>query len=357
MIFKFKHKTISKELLENYHDHLNNRGLTHDFKQINLISELEHIKNYLETNEKTFFKRKFHNKGLYIFGTVGTGKTFLMDLFFQNLAIKKKLRIHYHNFMDLIHSRRNQLKKAKKDYSLSTIAKELSGKYNIICLDEFQIYDVADAMILKQLFINLLKYKIYLITTSNLSPNQLYLDGLHRELFEDFILLIENNFKIYAIESECDYRNKSVIGKRNTYFIISFNQNRSYKKLLFDFLGDAKLKPITLKNKGHNISLARHSGVILITNHHELLRSKYSASDYKTICDSFNVIFLEGLEKISKEQQNELKRLVNFVDFCYEKKLQLVVSAEVDLEEIFPKQKMQKETKRTISRIREICNC
>jgi cell division protein ZapE len=357
MIFKFKHKSISKELLENYHTLLNNRGLTHDFKQINLIAELEHIKNHLESNEVRFFKRRFLNKGLYIFGSVGTGKTFLMDLFYQNLAIKKKLRTHYHNFMDLIHSRRNQLKKDKKDYSLGSIAKELSSSYDIICLDEFQIYDVADAMILRQLFINLLKHRIYLITTSNIAPNELYIDGLHRELFEDFILLLKKEFQIYAIESKSDYRTNASVDLNRCYFFSSQNTNILYKKLLRDTLGDNSLDQITLNNKGHNISLASYYGTILVTNHDELLRSKYSASDYKIICNKFTVIFLEDLESMSKEQKNELKRLVNFIDFCYEKRVKLVISAKVDVKGIFPKKTMQRESNRTISRIRELCNC
>jgi cell division protein ZapE len=195
-------------LLEAYTEKIASGELRSDAAQAVIVSHLDHLVQMLEAREQRgaigrFLNRNGAPKGIYIYGDVGRGKTMLMDLFFANLQVKAKRRTHFHAFMQDIHRRRQALRKADV---VAQIALDIAKQARVLCLDEMQVSDIADAMIMGRLFQALLAQGTVIVTTSNLPPNQLYKDGLNRDLFVPAIKLMESNFDLMSLASPTDYR-------------------------------------------------------------------------------------------------------------------------------------------------------
>lgn len=337
--------------------------------QVEILEAFVHLNNeiniYLD-NSKSFIssiisKNNPAPKGIYLYGGFGTGKSMLMDLFFDNLALKKKYKIHFHAFMLEIHSYLKKLrsspKKQKKDIDyLKYAANYIAEQYQILCIDELEISDIADAMIVGKLFRELIEKKVVIIITSNFAPSDLYKDGLQRESFVPFIKILEENSQIIKLKSNFDYRKNKLKSIETTYYI--YKEQMDSQKFIFDsFLkltNNASPKNKLLNINSHELICPITGLDCAIFSFDQLCRSPMSTADYIMICQEFETILISEIPELSKDEHNEAKRFINLIDTIYEFKKLLICSAQTDIESIYKSGKWHYEFLRTISRLHEM---
>ncbi len=305
-------------------------------------------------------KKSSQPKGIYLHGSFGTGKSMLMDLFFNSLPIKKKHNIHFHAFMleihDYLHKLRNSSKNKKKIDFLQYAAKYIAQQYEVLCIDELQIDDIADAMIVGKLFRELIEQKVTIIITSNFAPSDLYPDGLQRDSFLPFIKLIEDHLQVLKINSTYDYRKSKLKSVETTYYIYkeAMDSQRFILDSFIKITNDSKPKNKLLNINEHELICPITSLDCAVFSFDQLCRSPMSTADYIAICQEFETIILSEIPKLSRDEHNEAKRFINFVDTIYEFKKILICSAQTDIESIYQAGKWHFEFLRTVSRLSEM---
>lgn len=351
-----------ENLIKLYELDIKNKKIFYDEKQELVIKELNNLNEIIisdtKKKESIFFSDilTFNNKinllGLYIWGDVGRGKTYLVDVFYSNLKTNKKTRLHFHHFMKIIHTKLKETS-GNKD-PLKTIAKWFYQNYSIICLDEFFVKDIADAMILAILFKHLFEFNIFFIITSNIIPNKLYEGGLQRQKFIPTILLIEKYLKIINIDGNIDYRYKN-LKKENIYtYPLSI---KNFKKLKNTFLKLSKIKPkrkTYIEILGRNINTLYISGSIVWFNFINICGYNRSQLDYIEIASLFDTIFISGIKQMSSKNEDEVKRFISLVDELYDRKINLITLADVKIENLYTGEILKFDFKRTISRLTEM---
>ena len=296
---------------------------------------------------------------IYIYGDVGRGKSMLMKSFFNKVKIANNLKhlVHFNSFMNEIHQ---ALKKIRSDSlktkdELKTATNQILKHYRILCLDEFQVVDIADAMLLSRVFKIIFEKKIALIITSNCHPLQLYKNGLQRELFIDFVnKILLKNCQIVNLDSKIDYREKYIENLEQRYIIKSNIANKTFNDIINHTVNIDHLEPLDIKVWGRKFTIHKTYQDIAIIDFSSFLKEALSANDYKAICNKFSLIFIKNLPKLTKEEPNEARRLILFIDEAYENKLALIILAECEIEEIYLHGIGIEAFKRTISRLKEI---
>lgn len=296
---------------------------------------------------------------IYIYGDVGRGKSMLMKSFFNKVKIANNLKhlVHFNSFMNEIHQ---ALKKIRSDSlktkdELKTATNQILKNYQILCFDEFQVVDIADAMLLSRIFKIIFEKKIALIITSNCHPLQLYKNGLQRELFIDFVnKILLKNCQIVNLDSQIDYREKYIENLQQRYFIKSNIANKTFNDVINHTVNIEHLEPLDIKVWGRKVTIHKTYQDIAIIDFSSFLKEALSANDYKAICKKFSLIFIKNLPKLTKEEPNEARRLILFIDEAYENKLALIILAECEIEEIYLHGIGIEAFKRTISRLKEI---
>jgi len=301
------------------------------------------------------FKRLLYNpivpNGIYIWGGVGRGKSFLMDIFFSEVPIKKKLRIHFHEFMRDVH---RELDKEKKlDNPLQQVAKKVAIKNHLICFDEFHISDIADAMILYNLFEVFFKKNISFIMTSNFAPENLYPDGLHRDRLLPGIELLEKNLDIINLNGNFDYRNQ--IFKNLDIYHYPLDKN-SESKLLesFNRLADSKLQNPVVKIKSRKIYCFKRAGGVIWSHFRDLCQVPCSQIDYLELSRLFHTVIISNIPEMNEEMSSVARRFTWLIDILYETKVKIIISAEVKPEMLYKEGIFSNEFKRTVSRLNEM---
>ncbi len=332
--------------------------------QEKLIKKLDFLRESLE--KLSYFKKgsKFLNtvinfknlssaKGLYIHGGVGVGKSMLMDLFFEIIKVKRKRRIHFHEFMSEVHENIDIARSKKNSDPIKEVALKIIRENNIICLDEIQINDVADAMIVGRLFEHFFKKKLVIVTTSNRAPKDLYKDGLNRQLFLPFIDLINKNMDIENMQSGKDFRRSKLSGAKK-YFISSSDKDSDQFYALansFDIGFGGGLK---VNVKGRELYFSQfHNGVALL-DFSEICSVPLGSLDYQHIISHFRLFFLDKIPQLSKEGNDSAKRFVTLIDTVYEKRIEFICRAETTPDLLYLSGKNNFEFQRTISRLYEI---
>ncbi|XP_072970758.1 uncharacterized protein [Typha angustifolia] len=272
-------------------------------------------------------------KGLYLYGGVGTGKTMLMDLFYEQLPSNwRKKRIHFHDFMLNVHSRL-QMHKGVAD-PLEVVAAEISDESVLLCLDEFMVTDVADALILNRLFRHLFSKGIVLISTSNRAPDQLYEGGLQRDLFLPFIETLKERCVAHAIGSSLDYRK---LGSAEQGFYFIGNQNNGFLKEKFHLLvGQDKPQPEVVEVvMGRQLQVPLGANGCAYFPFEDLCDKPLGAADYFGLFKNFHTLALEGIPKFGLHNRTAAYRFVTLVDVMYENKARLLCTAEASPVELF----------------------
>lgn len=330
-----------------------------DDQQSIVINQLQIIYDQLTNhNQKTSFLQKLQGKnqpsikGLYLWGDVGVGKTFLIDCFFYTLPFKNKLRIHFHQFMKMIHEQLTSLQGETKP--LEKIAAKLAKEYHVICFDELLVHDITDAMLLAGFFKALYKEKICLLFTSNTPPDNLYLKGIQRDSFLPAIDAIKNHSQIIHITTDRDYRFREY--EANTVYFTPLDEKTAEKITeLFDSLNHHQsCQQTPLRIYDREIAVKKASDDIVWFDFFVICGVPRNQNDYIAIANKFQTIIVSDVKAIQPEQNDLARAFINLVDVFYDANRRLIISAEVPIEKIYQSGRMLFEFARTKSRLIEM---
>jgi|TARA_B110000091_G_scaffold86069_1_gene94488 cell division protein ZapE len=300
------------------------------------------------------------NKGIYLYGGVGRGKTFIMDLFYKELPIKKKKRIHFHRFMNDIHSRLNENRNIVNP--IDTIAKDISMDLEVLCFDEFVVNDIADAMILGELLKGLFRNNVTVVFTSNTEPKNLYSKGLQKEKFSYAIKLIEEYSEIIHIESTKDYRLLK-FGNLITYRYPNdeqrdVNMQHYFSSISPDWFNWFTRKPVfegtSIVINNRNVDVRFLSSNTIWFRFDVICGDGRSPSDYIEISKLYQNVFISDIPKMDKNFIDEARRFINLIDEFYDRNVKVIISAEVSIDELCDIARINNDFARTMSRLNEM---
>jgi len=301
-------------------------------------------------------------KGLYIWGSVGRGKTMLMDLFFDALAEPRKRRAHFHAFMADVHARihvwreAERLGKTKGSDPIAPVAADLAASATVLCFDEFAVNDIADAMILGRLFRALFGHGVTVIATSNVEPQNLYADGLNRALFLPFIDLLVERMAVIRLDARTDFRLEKLAGGTVYHVPADAAAAAALEKSFEALSGGMPARASSVEVAGRKVAIPRAAGGVAFFRFGELCEAPLGASDYIALAQRFHTIVLAGIPRMGLEQRNAAKRFITLIDVLYENHVKLVASAEAPATELYMAGQGREafEFDRTVSRLIEM---
>jgi protein AFG1 len=347
---------LGDTILGAYEKQLANKLIKQDDHQHEIVRSLQRLddelKNYKPLESSIWDKLLSRKstlpkpKGIYLWGSVGCGKTFLMDLFYENCSVLKdnKKRVHFHRFMLDVHADIHQIKLGKLTQRTSdqknpipTVANFIASKYWLLCLDEFQVVDVVDAMILKQLFTHLFDNGVILIATSNRHPDDLYKSGLQRSAFLPFIPMLKQNCQVKCLDSNIDYR-KVPNKMKKVYFVTTTQTETDNIDSLFNVLSLAEddiVGPRVFIVNNRPVRLSKTCGGIADCDFDELCRQPLYADDYDRMGKLFHTVIIRNIPQMTIKMKSEVRRFITFIDMMYDNRVRVVFSAAVPLEQLF----------------------
>jgi cell division protein ZapE len=298
-------------------------------------------------------RRRAAPEGLYLYGAVGRGKTMLLDLFFDAVHYAPKRRVHFQEFMAEAHEAIERGRKAAAD-PIASAAAEIASDAALLCFDELEVTDIADAMILGRLFQRLLTANVVIVATSNSGPRDLYRDGLNRQLFVPFIKLIEERMEIYQLESAKDYRLEKLQGS-DLYLTpadacAKTAMNESFRKLT----GRMRGEPAMLNCKGRSITVPQAAFGVARFSFADLCEAPLGPLDYQRIAHSFHTLLIDEIPVLGPEQRNEARRLITLIDVLYDNGVGLIASAAAEPHELYIDGTGAESFARTASRLMEM---
>ena len=346
-------------LLKQYKKHCKKHSYSEDNEQIRLISLLDKYLVSLYKQNKFFsslLKNHSMNKsGIYIYGEVGRGKSMLMDLFFSSLNLKKKIKIHFHQFMLNVHQELHKLRKEAAD-PLAKLIDNLSHQYQVICLDELQVNNIADAMIVGRLFKGLQEKKVFVVMTSNRIPDDLFKDGLQREHFLPFIDLINNEFELFSLDHPYDYRELKEKSEKQVYFNLRMPVEADAFDLLckqtFSETHKEKQQIIVDNDRVIDVPVAYKQTAMF--DFSDLCIKARGSVDFIAICKQYNTVIVRNVPKMGSDDHNEALRFITLIDCLYEHQTKLICSADANIEKLYSGKTNSFEFQRTISRLKEM---
>jgi cell division protein ZapE len=293
-------------------------------------------------------------KGLYLWGPVGRGKSMLMDLFFAAAPVARKRRVHFHAFMLDVHNRIERERRARSRQPILRVAAALAEEAALLCFDEFQVNDIADAMILERLFRALFAAGTVVVATSNRHPGRLYENGLQRDRFLPFVALLQQRLDVVALDSGRDYRLARMIGKPIYFQPLDDNAHRGVERAFDDLSDGMPITSETLTVMARPLEAPRVAGNAAWFTFDQLCVQPHSAVDYLALAERFAAIVVEGIPRLGPRQRNEAQRFHILIDTLYEARTLLIASAEVPPQEIYVEGDGSFEFQRTVSRLMEM---
>ncbi len=294
--------------------------------------------------------------GMYIWGDVGRGKSMVMDIFFESLPFKEKKRVHFHAFMLQVHARLHTLRKEGQTFDpLLIVANEIAKSYQVLCFDEMQVNDVADAMILSRLFTEIFEKGTIVLFTSNRPPEDLYKDGLQRASFEPFIRLLHERIEIVELSADEDYRMRDIATLARVYLTpLNDGSNAELEQIFRIMSHKAACVPQEITTGKRGLTVPRSCRDICWFTFSDLCAKPLGADDYLHLAGLYRTFFIAGIPQMSKDLRNEAKRFVTLIDVLYENHCNLICTAAVEPEELYPAGDGSFEFARTASRLTEM---
>lgn len=323
--------------------------------QLNLIEELDNFYN-LNFN-KSFFKKIFSTKdiniGFYLQGDVGVGKTMILNFFYENFKFSKQ-RLHFNEFMISFHDFVFKNKGINHENIIDKFVNKLSKKYQLIYFDEFQVTNIADAMILGNLFKKIFDKNIKILFSSNVKINDLYKDGLQRDQFLPFIKIIKNRCYQKNLIIEEDYRKSQ--NKKNERFFYPLNEKTNFKvnKYFRKITKNLTLKEKVLTIKGRKFIIKNYFDGIARFNFKDLCAKNIGAEDYIKIAEKCDFIIIENIPNFNNVNSNQQQRFITLIDIIYEKNIPLMITSQSKLDSLSSSDYLKQSFKRTTSRLYQL---
>jgi len=340
-------------MLTRYNEKIAAGEIDDDALQRELIEHFQRVSNSLQKNRRSWFSRRAPEiqTGIYLYGPVGAGKTFLMDLFYETVAEQKKTRTHLHQFMQEIDAQLRRLQGQANP--LQKIAAAIAKDTRLLCFDEFVVLDIATAMILAELLRYLLEYGVVLVATSNTKPDNLYLDGLQRVRFLPTIALIKSHCFVLSLEEKRDYR----LGRARFGDAYFHPQDQTVvnklEDLFLELAGDMVSASDVLV-QGRRIDCVKQGETAVWFDFNVLCNLPRSQLDYLEIASRFNTVFLSDIPQLSEHNTVNALLLIHLIDVLYDKGVRVVMSAAVAIDAIYQGGEMAVAFRRTCSRLHEM---
>ncbi|MFK8010601.1 MAG: cell division protein ZapE [Marinicellaceae bacterium] len=339
--------------LQVYQDKLSKGIIKQDILQNEVILGFEDVyQNIQKKNKFWFFKSKKSFKGLYIYGSVGRGKTFLMDLFVDCVNDTIIRRQHFHEFMLWFHQQLRTIK--NKQNPIDLVIKQLSEVISVLCLDEFLVHDITDAMLLAGMLKAFEKYNISLITTSNVKPVDLYIGGLQRKKFLPAIDWMQQNMDIIQLDGHYDYRSNHLDTSKTWFYPISQANQDKFEKIFSQLVAsdNLHLAPITINKR--QLNTIKSSQDHIMFEFDTLCKQPRNANDFIKISQQFKSVFMVINQAIEIDDRNTARRFITLIDVLYDAGTALYVLSEVDFKQLYMGEELAFEMQRTVSRLTQM---
>jgi cell division protein ZapE len=337
---------------------LGERGFTSDAAQLGAVAALERCER-----EWVDYKARRRNpltklllkppipRGVYMYGGVGRGKSFLMDCFFQAVPLQRKTRLHFHEFMREVHRELQDLKGTANP--LEALGARVARRFRLICFDEFHIADVTDAMILHRLLQALFDNRVSIVTTSNFHPDTLYPNGLHRDRILPAIELLRKHLQVINVDAGTDYR-KQTLQQVEMYITPLGEAAEQALQAAFSRLAEARDEPPVMNIEQRELRAVRRAGGVVWFDFRTLCGGPRSQNDYLEIASRFHTVLLSNVPHMPLRMASEARRFTWLVDVLYDRRVKLILSAEVSPDALYTEGPMAHEFPRTVSRLREM---
>lgn len=341
-----------------YERELQQRGYESDPAQLRAVASLErcatdwsHYKSKRSNSLKKMIFRPEIPRGVYMYGGVGRGKSFLMDCFFSAVPIERKTRLHFHEFMREVHRELRELQGTVNP--LDVLGQRMAQRYKLLCFDEFHVADITDAMILHRLLDALFKHGVGFVTTSNFKPDDLYPGGLHRDRILPAIELLNSRLEVINVDNGTDYRRQTL---EQVDLYIRPNGADADAKLsqTFERLAEIQDEDPVMTIEARQISAKRRAGGVVWFDFKTLCGGPRSQNDYLEIASQFHTVILSDVPHMPVRMASEARRFTWLVDVLYDRRVKLVLSAAVPAEELYTEGPLSHEFPRTVSRLTEM---
>jgi cell division protein ZapE len=343
---------------ELYQRRLAERGYTADAAQLRAIDALERCENewlgYLRRRGNALTKmisRPPIPRGVYMYGGVGRGKSFLMDCFYQSVPLKRKTRLHFHEFMREVHRELQELRGTVNP--LDELGRRIARRFRLICFDEFHIADVTDAMILHRLLEALFDNRVSIVTTSNFRPDALYPNGLHRDRILPAIELLERKLEVLDVDAGTDYRQRTM-DQVEVYHTPLGTEADALMRSVFERLAEVRDEDPLLRIEQRELRALRRAGGVIWFDFAQLCGGPRSQNDYLELAARFHTVLLSNVPAMSPRLASEARRFTWLVDVLYDRQVKLIVSAAVPPEQLYTEGPLCHEFPRTVSRLTEM---
>ena len=342
------------DLTTEYQTLVANGALQADPAQVAVLPEFERIRAALAAPVKRGLFRKAPEapKGLYLWGGVGRGKSMLMDFFVSHVDVPSR-RVHFHAFMQEIHAAMHAARQTGVEDAIAPVAADVAASVRLLAFDEMQISDITDAMIVGRLFEALFAAGVTVVTTSNRVPDDLYKDGLNRQLFLPFIDLLKDRMVVWELASPTDYRQDRLAGSP-TYFTPHNAETKAQMDAIWADLAGGADTPLDLTVNNRTVTLPRFRNGVGRASFFDLCARPLGPADYLAIAEACKVLMIDEIPCLSRSNFNEAKRFVTLIDALYEARVRLICSAAAAPEMLYLEGEGTFEFERTASRLREM---
>lgn len=300
-----------------------------------------------------FAKKPAPITGLYLWGGVGRGKSMLMDLFHEVVRTPRTRRVHFHSFMQEVQTALHLVRQTGVDDAIKPVADDMAEGLTLLCFDEMQITDIADAMIVGRLFQRIMDQGVTIVTTSNRHPDDLYKDGLNRALFLPFIALLKERMAVFELTSPRDYRQDRLKGAE-TYFTPHDAEARKAIDAIWSDLTGGAQSSLILRVKGRDVEIPRFANGVGRARFYDLCGQPLGPADYLALAEAVRVLIIEDIPRLSPENYNQARRFVTLIDALYEARVRLIATAADQPERLYLEGEGTFEFERTASRLREM---
>lgn len=343
---------------EFYQQQLARRGYVADDAQQAAVARLQHLHDELvrfkaarSSRLRKLLSRPALPRGVWLYGGVGRGKSFLMDSFYETVPVVRKTRVHFHEFMRGVHRELRELKNTADP--LDEVARRIARRYRLLCFDEFHVSDIADAMILERLLAGLFANGVVFVITSNYQPDDLYPDGLHRDRILPAIALLKTNLDLVRVDAGIDYRKRAMEQVSAYHTPLGAAADRALRHA-FTRLAEAAEEDPRLTIERREIVARRRAGGVVWFDFKTLCGGPRSQNDYLEIATQFHTVILSDVPRMSAAMSSEARRFTWLIDVFYDQRVKLLMSAEGPPEELYTTGAMAHEFQRTVSRIIEM---